>query len=182
MQKLIKTFALIGILSVTVWLGSSREAHAYPACSTLEGSYPCFEEGMTMLCETYSKPASKICTCDWGIWKNPRPPAPACRGARDLSMLQKTMNVLQLHGNMQQFLVNMLQIADILLQISGSAPPPLLPRDARRLRMLQITVILQHPLRSGGARRARFAASTEFLLQIKSSRHPRKLELLHISW
>jgi hypothetical protein len=33
-------------------------------------------------------------------------------------MLQQPMNVLQLHGNMQQFFVNMLQIADIDLQHS----------------------------------------------------------------
>ncbi len=68
MQKLIKTFALIAVLSVTVWLGSSREAHAFPACTVIEGSYPCGPEGGTMLCETYSQPASKICTCENGIW------------------------------------------------------------------------------------------------------------------
>jgi hypothetical protein len=69
MQKLAKTFALIGVLSVTAWLASSREAHAFPACSTIEGSSPCFEpEGGTILCETYSQPATKICTCEDGTW------------------------------------------------------------------------------------------------------------------
>lgn len=77
MQKLVKTFALIGILSVTVWLGSIREAHAFPACWDIQGASPCYYdphggeaagEGETMICETYSQPASKVCTCENGTW------------------------------------------------------------------------------------------------------------------
>ena len=69
MQKLIKTFTLIGVLSVTAWLGSSREAHAYPGLLHPRRKLPRFEaEGATMLCETYSQPASKICTCENGTW------------------------------------------------------------------------------------------------------------------
>lgn len=84
--------------------------------------------------------------------------------------------MLQQYGDKQYTLVEMLRIANFLLQktdsvlqLSGSAPPLNFPRSSQEGEVLQVTTNLQHFIPSGGRGEAILLQMKRILLQVEGS-------------
>ena len=67
MKRISLLASLAGALTLTVWLGDARPAHAVPLCDDLNGS-ECLVEGRVLTCRWADGWGWGACDCYNGTW------------------------------------------------------------------------------------------------------------------